>query len=254
MCTDSYADTGTDPLMARARHLWESLAGVPVSFASGGGPTVVTAPASALAPPGWVGTVLLGDAALVTAPTDDVAHAVRRALAGVPTPSLTDPGAVARVWPVAEVLGPATLAYLSADDFHPTAPGAAEAERLPAGHGDLHRLLASVSEEDAGECGLDGITSPGFVVRDGAAVVAAAGYGNWPGNTAHLCVLTAPRARGRGLAGQVASAATAHALAAGLLPQWRARPAASRRVAGALGFRELGAQLSVRGTQSPTIS
>ncbi|NEB68512.1 GNAT family N-acetyltransferase, partial [Streptomyces fulvissimus] len=50
----------------------------------------------------------------------------------------------------------------------------------------------------------------------------------------------------RGLARQVASEATAHALAAGLLPQWRARPAASRRVAAALGYRELGAQLSVR--------
>lgn len=37
----------------------------------------------------------------------------------------------------------------------------------------------------------------------------------------------------------------AHALAAGLLPQWRARPVESRRVALALGFRELGTQLSV---------
>ncbi|WP_326656365.1 GNAT family N-acetyltransferase [Streptomyces sp. NBC_00385] len=244
----------SDPLMARARSLWESLAGVPVSFASAGGPTVVTAPASALAPPGWVGIVLLGDSALATAPTDDVARTVRRALTGLPAPSLTRPGEVARVWPVTEVLGPATLAYLSADDFHPASPGSAEADRLPADHGDLLRLLASVSEEDAGECGLDEITSPAFVVRDGAAVVAAAGYGDWPGDTAHLCVLTAPRVRGRGLARQVASAATAHALAAGRLPQWRARPAASRRVAGALGFRESGSQLSVRGTQSPTIS
>ncbi|WP_327707766.1 GNAT family N-acetyltransferase [Streptomyces sp. NBC_00464] len=244
----------TDPLMARARLLWESLAGVPVSFASAGGPTVVTAPASALAPPGWVGTVLLGDAAIVTAPTDDVAHAVRRALAGVPTPSFTDPGAVAGAWPVAEVLGPATLAYLSAGDFAPSRPGSVEVDRLPAGHGDLLRLLASVSEEDAGECGLDEITSPVFVVRHGDAVVAAAGYRDWPGDTAHLCVLTAPHVRGRGLARQVASAATAQALAAGRLPQWRARPAASRSVARALGFRELGSQLSARGAQSPTIS
>lgn len=41
------------------------------------------------------------------------------------------------------------------------------------------------------------------------------------------------------------SAATAHALAAGLLPQWRARVPASRRVAVALGFEEVGAQLSI---------
>ncbi|WP_437441411.1 GNAT family N-acetyltransferase [Streptomyces aureus] len=52
--------------------------------------------------------------------------------------------------------------------------------------------------------------------------------------------------RGRRLARHAGSAAVAHALAAGLLPQWRARPPASRRVARSLGFRELGSQLSVR--------
>jgi hypothetical protein len=33
---------------------------------------------------------------------------------------------------------------------------------------------------------------------------------------------------------------------AGRLPQWRARPPASRRVARSLGFRELGFQVSIR--------
>lgn len=236
-----------DPLMARARRLWESLAGVPVSFAPSGGPVVVTAPASALAPPSWVGTVLLGDAAVVTAPTDEMAHEVRRALEGVPARGLTEPALIAGVLPVAEVLGPATLAYLSADTFRPYEPPAVTVTvaALPAAHAELLRLLASVSEEDAGECGLDEITSPAFVVREPAGVIAAAGYRDWPGDAAHLCVLTAPHARGRGLARAVASAATAHALAAGRLPQWRARPEASRRVARALGFRELGSQLSV---------
>ena len=42
------------------------------------------------------------------------------------------------------------------------------------------------------------------------------------------------------------SAAVAHALGGGLMPQRRARPAESRRVAVALGFRELGVQLSIR--------
>jgi hypothetical protein len=41
------------------------------------------------------------------------------------------------------------------------------------------------------------------------------------------------------------SAAVAHALAAGLLPQWRARPSAFRRVAAVLAFEELGSQLSL---------
>ncbi|WP_328903598.1 GNAT family N-acetyltransferase [Streptomyces sp. NBC_00441] len=236
-----------DPLMARVRRLWETLAGVPVPSAPDGGPVVVTAPASALCPPAWVGTVLLGDTALVTAPTDATVDEMRRALKAVPTRELAEPDAVRRELPVADVLGPATLAYLSPDDFRPYEPPDVTVTTLPADHPELLRLLASVSEEDAGECGLDEITSPAFVVReDAAGLVAAAGYTDWPGETAHLCVLTVPGARGRGLARAVASAATHHALAADRLPQWRARPEASRRVARALGYRELGSQLSVR--------
>ena len=73
-----------------------------------------------------------------------------------------------------------------------------------------------------------------------------------PRRTAHLSVLTAAAARGRGLARATASAAAAHAIAEGRLPQWRARPEASRRVALALGFRELGSQVSIRlATGSP---
>jgi hypothetical protein len=42
-----------------------------------------------------------------------------------------------------------------------------------------------------------------------------------------------------------ASVAVAHAIGEGKLPQWRAQPQASRRVARALGFRELGSQASI---------
>ncbi|WDZ83098.1 GNAT family N-acetyltransferase [Micromonospora cathayae] len=82
--------------------------------------------------------------------------------------------------------------------------------------------------------------------RHGVRVVAAAGYRRWPYSVAHLCVLTSTHLRGRGLAGAVASAAVAEALRNRLLPQWRARPEPSRRVARRLGFRELGAQVSLR--------
>ncbi|WP_431931539.1 GNAT family N-acetyltransferase [Micromonospora sp. RP3T] len=68
----------------------------------------------------------------------------------------------------------------------------------------------------------------------------------WPGEAAHLCVLTRPDQRGRGLARAVASRAVADGLTKRLLPQWRARPGPSPRVARALGFRVLGGQLSVR--------
>ncbi|WP_425297853.1 GNAT family N-acetyltransferase [Nocardia abscessus] len=63
-----------------------------------------------------------------------------------------------------------------------------------------------------------------------------------PRRVAQLSVLTAPDRRGQGLTG---SAAVEHALENGLLPQWRARTRESRRVAASLGFRELGALLSL---------
>ncbi|MBH0779507.1 GNAT family N-acetyltransferase [Nocardia sp. NEAU-351] len=56
---------------------------------------------------------------------------------------------------------------------------------------------------------------------------------------------TAPGRRGQGLARTTGSAAVAHALAAGLRPQWRARATRSRQVALALGFREFGTRLSI---------
>ncbi|MGW1158619.1 GNAT family N-acetyltransferase [Streptomyces sp. NPDC002519] len=114
------------------------------------------------------------------------------------------------------------------------------------GEDELAALLARAGEEDAGESGLEDITSPAFVLRESDDVVAAAGYHAWPRSVAHLSVLVAPGHRGRGLTRAAASAAVAHALGAGLLPQWRARPHPSKRVALALGFQELGTQLSVR--------
>ncbi|MFH8375762.1 GNAT family N-acetyltransferase [Streptomyces cyaneofuscatus] len=229
----------------RARALWQELAAAPdTAF---GTPGVCVSPDSCLAPPSWVGVVTIGDTALITAPTDRAAAAVRTALDGLPTTRLTDPATVTGLLPVSDTLGPATPAYLTPEDLRPPVSTGTPTERLTPGHAALRALSEEAGEADAGESGLEEITSPVFVVRDGGErVLAVACYAHWPRGTAHLCVLTAPDARGRGLARQVASEATAHALAAGLLAQWRARPAASRRGATALGYRELGAQLSVR--------
>lgn len=185
----------------------------------------------------------MGNAAIATTPERSVAEIVQHALNGLPAPAMTDIGAVCARLPVIETLGPATLAYCDTASFRPGEPGAVQAS--PADHTDMRTLLARVSTEDADESGLAEITSPAFVVRSGSHILAAAGYRAWPGNTAHLSVLTAPAERGRGLARVVAAAAVA-ALEADLLPQWRARPEASRRVAPALGFSELGSQLSIR--------
>ncbi|WBB51340.1 GNAT family N-acetyltransferase [Verrucosispora sp. WMMA2044] len=232
-----------DPLLARARQVWTGLAGSPISFPAR--QVAVAASAnSSMCPPGWVGVVALGDAAICTVPTDDLVGLVTRACRTLPVDALTDPDRLSAVLPVAEVLGPAALAYRDDHSYRPHRLQATE--QLPVHHPDLVDFLASVPAEDAAECGLVEITSAAYVLRAGTAIVAAAGYRHWPGRVAHLSVLTAPCRRGRGFARTVAAAATADGLAKGLLPQWRARPAASRRVARALGFRELGAQLSVR--------
>jgi hypothetical protein len=196
-----------------------------------------------------VGIVSLGDAVIATAPDDHLAGIVRRVLGGLSPTAITDPAVVRDVLPVGQMLGPATLAYCDTAGFRPAGSEAVEA--IPAGHADLTGLLSRVPAEDADECGLADITSRAFVVRSGAEVVAAAGYEMWPGDAAHIGVLTAPAHRGRGLARVVATAAAADALESDLLPQWRARIPASRRVARRLGFQELGRQFSIRVVTDP---
>ncbi|MDT0265904.1 GNAT family N-acetyltransferase [Streptomyces sp. DSM 44915] len=238
---------GNLSLLAEARTRWERWAGVPASFGPVGGQRTVLAPRSGLCPDGWVGVVALGGAGLVTVPTEEAAGVVGAALAGWPAGRAVTAAALREPLPAAEVLGPATLAYLAPAEFRPVAAGVgAGVDQLPGHHPAVRELELRVEPAEAAEADVGGVTSPAFVVRDGARVLAAAGYQHWPEGVAHLHALTDGGWRGRGLARATASAAVAHALAAGLLPQWRARPAASRRVARALGFRELGDQLSLR--------
>ncbi len=222
-------------LLNRARQAWAGQASVPLRFPPDGTIDVGVSADSNLSPPGWIGLVVLGDAGIAAVPRPNL----RDIFAGRPIETATEIG---RLSP-REVIGPATLAFLDETDFRPVE---AEVQAVAPGHQDLAGLVGSVTPEDAREAGLEYITSPVFTVRNQDSVIAAAGYELWPGSVAHVCVLTAPAHRGRGLAQAVASAATREALRNGLFPQWRARPAASRRVAQRLGFRELGAQISFR--------
>ncbi len=110
---------------------------------------------------------------------------------------------------------------------------------------ELSELIAAVAPDEAEESGVAGLRRVA-VVRENGRILAAAGWASWPARTAHLCVLTAAHARGRGLATRAAAAATGDALAVGMLPQWRARIEASQRVAAKLGYHVLGEQLSLR--------
>lgn len=240
-------DHGRMPQSAldRACEMWTGLARVPVTFPRRGGVSVVTSVESQLCPPQWAGIVALGGAAIATVPDSRLVEPLRDALVNPAGETTIDLDRLRAALAVVDVLGPATLAYLEAEDFV-GGHEAAAVERLPAGHHEVRGLLAAVEDADADESGLEGITSAAFVVREGPDVVAAAGYRSWPGSVAHLCILTASRYRGRGLARLTASAAVTDALERRLVPQWRARLEPSRRVARALGFRELGTQVSVR--------
>lgn len=244
----------------RARGLWEVLAGSVTAFPTDGGTAVAVAPDSLLCPPGWVGVVELEGSALVTAPDDATAQRVH-ALAGLAPGSRTDAVAVGGCLPVVEVLGPARLAYLDAaslttvelrtapprdDPAHDERPDLRDVVALDPQGAEVRALLSRVEADDADESGVGELTSPAFALRRAGAVVAAAGFRAWPGDVAHLAVLSAPEVRGLGYGRLVARAATTAALDAGLLPQWRARVEPSQRIARSLGYRDLGSQLSVR--------
>lgn len=141
-------------------------------------------------------------------------------------------------------LGVATLAYAEAA-APTTTPGAST---RVASTSDVDAVLALCPTTDRAESGLGGESAAVFVACSASGAPAAlAGYEVWDGAIAHLGVLVAPEHRDEGLGRQVATAAVHRALAAGLLPQWRARHAnaASVAVRDALGFIEVGAQLAV---------
>jgi hypothetical protein len=77
--------------------------------------------------------------------------------------------------------------------------------------------------------------------------LAGAGYDIWEGILAHMGALTAPDERRRGRASYAVSVAVEEAMAAGLIPQWRARTdnVGSQRTAVRAGFVRAGTQTSV---------
>jgi hypothetical protein len=197
-------------LTARARAVWVSLAHVPVAFTPA--VRVAVSPRSALCPPGWAGVVVIAGAAIATAPDRRTAQAVQRALSAVDVASVTEPEVLCAELEIADLLGPAALGYLDTSDFRPW-DDRAVVDLVDVRALALGRFMSEVEAGDLGESGIQEITSPAFVVREHDLIVAAAGYRDWPGQVAHLSVLTATRARGRGLARATASAAVSHALA-----------------------------------------
>jgi GNAT superfamily N-acetyltransferase len=225
---------------ARVRSAWALLAGLDQLRDL----QVVVDAGSALCPSGWVGLLALDGTVTAVVPDAAQVPMARAALAGLtPAEVTTSEVVVARFGGVAELLGPAALFYATAPLVASTRVRQHVERAEPDELGDL---LHDAGTEDANESGLSDISAAAFVVRHNGAIVAACGWRAWPGPIAHLCVLTHPAYRRQGLAQAVAAQAIEEAAAEGLLPQWRARPTESQRLAEHLGLVRLGAQLSMR--------
>jgi hypothetical protein len=151
---------------------------------------------------------------------------------------------VSHFGPVEATLGPASLMYADDRSLHP--PAQLDVDHVQKRDQRVAELVESVSAEDREEADVLDVISPMFVAVLDDEIVSVCGYRVWAGELAHLSVLARPTVRDRGFAKSVGHAAAAHALANGLVPQWRARPKASQAVGRALGFQALGAQLSLR--------
>jgi GNAT superfamily N-acetyltransferase len=240
-------------IVGRIVDAWNEIANAPAGWTAGK-ITVVVSPGSRSAPPEWAGTIRLGAGslavgALITVPNDHQAARVRNELGNVAPDRVTDPESWGALLPTkpARVLGPAGLAYLDRPDFRPSSGGeAVEAVSLSDVSDAIAALEAAATQDEVDEAGITYAKSPLFVLWRGDTVAAACGYAPWVGTLAHLMVMTHPAHRGHGLAKRVASAASRHALDAGLIPQWRARVPASQAVARSLGYVTVGAQLSLR--------
>lgn len=226
--------TGAD----RAVTAWRRLAGSDAA----GRVRVVVDPSSWLAPTGWIGIVAIAETITASVPRPELEAPVKAVLDHLDATAAVQPEVVGPLLPpFGSSLGPVAL-FHPPEDFTPP-PSIFDTPSAD----ELRRFLQSVAPDDLNESGIDRLDSPGFASRtEGGDVAAVCGYRRWPNGVAHLAVVTLPGHRSKGHGRKAASAAIAHGLANGLLPQWRARPLASQRLAWSLGLEQMGAQLSLQ--------
>jgi GNAT superfamily N-acetyltransferase len=166
-----------------------------------------------------------------------------------PVLSACTPAALARALePVAaRVIGPAVIQYVSEVTGAEPSTGI---QTRPLGAGDaaaVASLRTAVTSEEWKHGGSD-LTQPcfGAFVKD--ELLALAGYEIWGGAIAHIAVVSRTDHRGLGCGRAVVQQAALHALAAGLLPQYRTlmSNASSLRIAARLGFEPYAVSLAVR--------
>ncbi len=227
--------------ITRVTAMWAGLAGID-GFARARPSHCVNAE-SQICPRTWSGVVAIDGALVATAASERERPLLLRLLQELSTDDSWGP-ICHKDSAVAEILGPASLAYVDCRAFiaNDAPPNVTIREPI---NDEVEVLARSVPIDDVEESGIVACTTTLVCVNDGV-VLAASGFREWPGDIVHMSVLVATSARGRGLGTFVASAATRTALDAGMIPQWRARPPASRAIAAKLGYAQLGQQVSVR--------
>jgi hypothetical protein len=232
----------TVAFLDRVRQGWSDVTDIADGFTPGR-TTVMVSTSSPIAPRGWVGLVALGDSALALVPDEPTRQLITRLIVGiepaqVPMLDWTSRGASA-------VLGPALL-FFADGPLPPTRPTDLPVVTTSSTSAAVTALVSRASQDDAEEAAITQVSSELFVVFSADEVVAASGYTQWPGRIAHVSVLTDERHRRSGHARSVATVAINDAIGADLVPQWRASPAPSQRLARSLSLLDMGSQTSIK--------
>lgn len=147
------------------------------------------------------------------------------------------------------VIGPAFIGYTDSVAAAPQAARLLTSNDTAA----VAALRAACREDEWEHGGSEAVehTAVGVFVDDQLA--ALAGYEIWGGTIAQISVITRPAHRGRGFGTAAVAQITAHALAAGLLPQFRTLDSNqhSMRIAEWLGFKRYATSLAMRMEDRP---
>lgn len=196
----------------------------------------------------WI--LVVGPSPLVSLPRAAMDLLASRA-SGWSNSLVADPSALAaelRQLEVEKIVGPAFIGYGTAKSLK--LPLAAEGREVtPADDAAVAKLRGACSEEEWDHGGSDHHAVPAFgYYSDRGDVLALAGYKTWGQEIAHLSIVSAPRHRSRGFASAAVACAAQHALAAGLVPQYRTLVAngPAMGIARRLGFEGYGFSVFVR--------
>ena len=148
---------------------------------------------------------------------------------------------------ISDVIGPAYVGVGFAERLQLL--DAARAQLLDDKTRDLIVALRAEVTAEEWEHGGSEARGPLFGAFDaGGGLAALAGYEVWNGSIAHISIISRTAERGRGHGRAAVAFATHHALASGLVPQYRTlfSNAPSMGIARRLGFVEYGRSLAVR--------